>query len=421
MPLTVTDAFGTRISWTYGVTWVEEPDIHWASRWDSYLHTSVADVNNRIHWMSIINTVLIVLCLSSTVAVVILRSLKKDLARYNAMFDLTKDEQLEAQKEECGWKVVHGDVFRTPRRAMALTVLTASGVQLLAMVACTLFVACLGFLSPANRGGLMTALLLIFVVQACFAGYFAARMHVKLGGEPRCWKVVLYTAVFLPSVIFAVFISVNFILKSVRSSGALPLGSLLILLAMWIFVALPLAFIGASFGFRVVPEPPARKVNSIPRPIDEASHPFYLQDGFVILGAGVIPFAALFLELKFILASLWQGMVYYVFGFLAAVFLLWIVTAALTAMVVVYYRLCAENYHWWWVSFLAPTSMGINLFLFFVYYFNTQLSIQSTAATYIFYLYMMLVTFFYVLTGGAVGFLSSWFFVHVIYSSVKID
>lgn len=420
-PLTINDAFGTRVSWTYSVTWEEEPDIHWASRWDTYLHTSVADVNNKIHWMSIINTVLIVLCLSSMVALVILRSLKKDLARYNAFFDLTKEEQLEAQKEEGGWKVVHGDVFRTPRRAQALTILTASGVQLLAMTACTLTVACLGFLSPANRGGLMTALLFIFIIQACFAGYFAARMHVKLGGEPRNWIVIFYTGIFLPSVVFSVFISVNFILKSVRSSGAVSLGSLMILLAMWIFVALPLVFIGASFGFRVVPDPPARKVNSIPRPVDEAAHPFYLQTGFVVLTAGIIPFAALFLELKFILASLWQGMVYYVFGFLAAVFVLWIVTTALVAMVVVYYRLCAENYQWWWVSFLAPTSLGLNLFLFFVYYFNTQLSIQSTAATYIFYLYMSLVTFFYVLSGGAIGFLSTWLFVHVIYNSVKID
>ena len=419
-PLSISDAFGTRISWTYGVTWVEEPDIHWASRWDSYLHTSVADINNRIHWMSITNTVLIVLCLSSMVALVIVRALKKDLAKYNALFDLTKEEQLEAQKEEGGWKVVHGDVFRTPRRVQALTVLTASGVQLLAMSSCTLFIACLGFLSPANRGGLMTALLLVFVVQAFFAGYFAARMHIKLGGE-RSWKLILYTSLFLPSVVFSVFITVNFILKSVRSSGAVSLSSLLVLLAMWLFVAIPLAIIGASFGFRVIPEPPARKVNSIPRPVDEASHPFYLQTGFVVLGAGIIPFAALFLELKFILASLWQGMVYYVFGFLAVVFFLWIVTTALVAMVVVYYRLCAENYHWWWVSFMAPTSLGTNLFFFFVYYFNTQLTIQSNAATYIFYLYMSLVTFFYVLAGGAVGFLSSWVFVHVIYSSVKID
>ena len=29
-----------KISWTYSVTWIEEPTIKWASRWDSYLHTS---------------------------------------------------------------------------------------------------------------------------------------------------------------------------------------------------------------------------------------------------------------------------------------------------------------------------------------------------------------------------------------------
>ncbi|CUG87901.1 endomembrane protein 70, putative [Bodo saltans] len=419
-PLVVNEAnAGTRISWTYGVTWVEEPTIRWAHRWDSYLHTSAADTNDRIHWLSIVNTMLIVLCLSSMVALVILRALKKDLAQYNALLDITKEEQSEAHHEESGWKVVHGDVFRAPKHLALYTILTSSGVQIIVMVVATLVVACLGFVSPSNRGGLMSLLLLLFITQSFVAGYFAARMYTKLGGE-KTWMLIFKVGMFLPAAAMTVLVACNIVLRSVNSSGSVPIRSLCALFGMWVFVALPLSFIGASFGYGQPPTAHARKVSSIPRPIDPTKQPL-IQSNSIILATGLVPFAALFLELKFILASLWQGMVYYVFGFLAAVWILWAITCSLTSIVVVYHRLCAENYHWWWIAFAAPSSFGLHLFSFLAYYFFTQLAIQSTAAMIIYFLYMAFVTLLYVLCSGAIGALSSWLFVHLIFASVKID
>lgn len=49
--------------------------------------------------------------------------------------------------------------------------------------------ATLGFLSPANRGGLMTAVLLLFCFLGSFAGYSSARLYktFKVGGRPAGW------------------------------------------------------------------------------------------------------------------------------------------------------------------------------------------------------------------------------------------
>ena len=47
--------------------------------------------------------------------------------------------------------------------------------QIFGMSLITMIFAVLGFLSPANRGGLMTAMLLLFVLMGLFAGYFSAR------------------------------------------------------------------------------------------------------------------------------------------------------------------------------------------------------------------------------------------------------
>lgn len=41
-------------------------------------------------------------------------------------------------QEDWGWKLVHGEVFRTPRNAMLLSIMVGNGAQLCAMVGVTL-------------------------------------------------------------------------------------------------------------------------------------------------------------------------------------------------------------------------------------------------------------------------------------------
>ena len=112
----------------------------------------------EIHWLSIINSFVLVLLLTGFLAIILMRVLKNDFSRY------TRDvEAIEEDEEETGWKLVHGDVFRPPANPMLLSVLVGTGVQTFTMTVITMIFAVLGFLSPANRGGLMTAMLLLFV------------------------------------------------------------------------------------------------------------------------------------------------------------------------------------------------------------------------------------------------------------------
>lgn len=45
------------------------------------------------------------------------------------------------------------------------------------MTLVTMIFAVAGFLSPANRGGLLTAVLLLYVFMGVFAGYYSARLY----------------------------------------------------------------------------------------------------------------------------------------------------------------------------------------------------------------------------------------------------
>ena len=102
---------------TYDVSW-EEPDIKWASRWDLYLYMG----DDQIHWFSILNSLAIVLLLTGIVAMIMMRTLRRDLNRYN-------QEEKEELQEESGWKLVHADVLRPPPLPLLLCASIGTGMQ----------------------------------------------------------------------------------------------------------------------------------------------------------------------------------------------------------------------------------------------------------------------------------------------------
>ena len=73
----------------------------------------------------------------------------RDIAKYNT------DDDLEESMEETGWKLVHGDVFRTPNHNRLFASIIGSGVQIFCMMAITIFFAMLGkytYLNCSSKG-----------------------------------------------------------------------------------------------------------------------------------------------------------------------------------------------------------------------------------------------------------------------------
>jgi len=323
------------VYFSYSIYFVKNNAIKWSSRWD-YILESMPHTN--IQWFSILNSLVIVLFLTGMVAMILLRTLHKDIARYNQI-----DSEDDAQ-EEFGWKLVHGDVFRPPHHSMLLSVFLGSGVQVLCMTVITLFFACLGFLSPANRGALMTCALVLYVCLGTPAGYVSARVYKAFGGYK--WKLnVLLTSLLCPGVVFSLFFVMNLLLWAKGSSAAIPFTTLIALLALWFGVSLPLTFVGAYFGFKKrTIEHPVR-TNQIPRQIPEQS--VYTQPVPGIIMGGILPFGCIFIQLFFILNSIWSNQMYYMFGFLFLVFTILVITCSETTILLCYFHLCAEDYHWW--------------------------------------------------------------------------
>lgn len=104
---------------------------------------------------SLINSAIIVALLSGMIAVILVTSIRKDIRKYNTL-DFINDH------DDGGWKLVHGDVFRTPRYSLLLSVLVGNGVQLVAMF--------------------WTALRNLFVLISIFCGYSLFNFGVCVSG-----------------------------------------------------------------------------------------------------------------------------------------------------------------------------------------------------------------------------------------------
>jgi transmembrane 9 superfamily protein 2/4 len=400
------------VIFTYDVEW-EESDIKWASRWDVYLNMR----NDQIHWFSIINSVIVLVFLSAIVAIILVRILRRDLAMYNEL--ATSDAENGAEiREETGWKLVYGDVLRPPAHAQYLSILCGAGAQVVCMTILTLLCASFGFMSPSNRGSLLIGFVMFFLLTGVLAGYVAARMAKTLK-EANQFKTTLFVAVAAPGVVFAIFFVINFFLWMRRSSGAVPFGTLIAVCLLWFCVSVPLVFLGSFMGFRKDPWDLPVRVNSIPRQIPP--QPWFVAWAPSIIIGGLLPFGAVFVELFFILTSIWQHKFYYMFGFLTVVFIIFLITCAEISIVLCYLQLCSENYKWWWKSFVTGGSAAIYVFMYGVYHWTLRINADDFVSSLVFFGYLTLLCWLVFIAMGFVGVYTCFYFVCKIYGSVKID
>ncbi|KAI5781891.1 putative multispanning membrane protein [Geopyxis carbonaria] len=420
------------IPYTYSVYWKEDNSIEWANRWDLYF---VNDEDSaHVHWLAIVNSVVIALLLTVVVAIVMLRTLSRDIQNYNdsgpgsdpeakkAAADADALDADDTLDDTTGWKLVHGDVFRPPHMGGLFAPTIGSGVQLLAVLCALLVLSATGVLNPSYRGGFISFSIFLFVFAGVFSGYFSARIYKTFRGD--AWrKNALMTALLFPGFLFTSIFVLNLFVWAQASSTAIPFTTLLALLAMWLGVSLPLVFVGAFFGNRAAAWEHPTRTTQIARQIP--AQPWYLKPLAATLLAGLIPFAVIFIELLFVFRSLYadKSSYYYMYGFLALIAGVLFVTVVEISIVSTYFLLCAENYAWWWRSFGVSAGSAVWIFGYSVWYYFTKLAgvRGGVVSAGLFLAYSALACTVYAVLVGTVGFLASYVFVRRIYGAIKAD
>lgn len=439
------------VPYTYSVYFREDNTIEWSHRWDLYFVNQ--EDGSHIHWLAIINSLIICGLLTGIVMIILARTIRTDIKSYKeavaedgklrvgrkgrsgsrnlkkeappGLLDqdgpVDDDEDIsdvddEALEDVSGWKLLHGDVFRTPQFGALLAPLVGSGMQLLVMAVGLVMLSAFGVLNPSYRGGYVSVGAGLFIFAGVFSGYFSARTFKSFDGRDYRRNAYM-TALLFPGLAFAMVFVLNLFVWAQASSTAIPFGTLLALLVLWLCVQVPLVYAGSYYGYvraRVWEHP--TKTAAVARQIPV--QPWYAKTLPSVLLAGLIPFVVMFIELLYVFQSLWQDKsgYYYVFGFLAVVSVILIVTIAEVTVVTVYMQLCAENYNWWWQSFMVGGGSALWVFAYCVYYYMFKLHISGFVSSMLFFAYSFMACGVYGLLSGTVGFLSAYAFVRRIYA-----
>ncbi|KHG20578.1 Tm9sf3 [Gossypium arboreum] len=374
---------GRTLDMTYSVKWLPT-NVTFARRFDIYLDYPFFE--HQIHWFSVFNSFMMVIFLTGLVSMILMRTLRNDYAKY-----AREDDDLETLErdvsEECGWKLVHGDVFRPPSNLALLSAVVGTGAQLALLVLLVILLAIVGTLY-VGRGAIVTTFILCYAFTSFISGYVSGGMYSRNGGKN--WiKSMILTASLFPFLCFGIGFLLNTVAIFYGSLAAIPFGTMVVVFVIWAFISFPLALLGTVVGrnWSGAPNNPCR-VKTIPRPIPEKK--WYLTPSVVSMMGGLLPFGSIFIEMYFVFTSFWNYKVYYVYGFMLLVFLILIIVTICVTIVGTYFLLNAENYHWQWTSFFSAASTAIYVYLYSVYYYSVKTKMSGFFQTSFYFGYTLM-------------------------------
>lgn len=400
------------ITFTYSVTW-EQSNVPYSQRGKLLRGTGFFPKSLEIHWLSIINSIVLVLLLLGFVIIILSRILRNDFTRYNSEGEETLDD------EDYGWKLISNDVFRFPPYKSLFCAVLGNGAQFLALAGGILLMAMIGLFNVHRHGSLNTAAFLIYALTSCISGYVSSKVYKQMNGEFWVWNInlaaCLYTVPF-----FLTWSVINSVAWAYGSTQALPFTTIIILMLVWLTIGYPLTIIGGIFGKNTTYsfDAPCRTKN-ISREIPPI--PWYRNTLAHMVIGGFLPFSAISVELYYIFSTLWGRDQYTLYGILTIVFFILLSVTACISISLTYFQLAAEDYRWWWRSVITSGSAGIFVLIYAIFFYMKRSNMSGGLQTLQFFGYTLLTCYMFCLMLGTVGYYSSLKFIRYIYLNIKMD
>jgi transmembrane 9 superfamily protein 1 len=228
------------------------------------------------------------------------------------------------------------------------------------------------------------------------------------------------TIVLFPVPCVIVFILVNSTAWANESTAALPFGTIMVLVSLFVLGVAPLSVLGTVIGRNTSGdfEAPCR-VHKVPRQVP--AMPFYRSSLVHVLVGGFLPFSAVYIEMHYIFEAMWGHKIYTLFGILFLAICLVVLVTAFITIALTYFQLAVEDHRWWWRSLGSGGSIGLFVYAYCFYFYFHRTEMSGFLQTSTFFGYMGLICFAIFLALGFVGFYSSLFFVRFVYSSIHVD
>ncbi|XP_050720924.1 transmembrane 9 superfamily member 1-like [Eriocheir sinensis] len=399
---------------TYSVTWTPT-QISYSNRGRVIQDNNFFPRSLEIHWLSIINSMVLVFLLMGFVVIILTRVLRNDFARYN----ISEEGREDVDSDEYGWKIIHTDVFRFPKQKSLFSAILGVGCQFLAVAVGIIGMALMGMFNVHRHGSMNSAAIFLYALASTIAGYVSASHYRMMGGQAWISNVNLTTVLFAGP-FFLIWSVQNSVAWAYNSTQALPFTTIVLLFAVWLCVGYPLTVFGGILGknSRTEFNFPCRTKN-IAREIPAV--PWYRSHWAHFAVGGFLPFSAISVEMYYIFSTLWGREHYTLYGILGVVFVILLSVTACVSVALTYFQLSAEDYRWWWRSIFSAGSTGGFVLLYCIFYYLKRSNMSGGLQTIEFVGWSILTCYVFFLTLGTVSFLASLCFVKYIYRNIKMD
>lgn len=402
------------IPFTYSVYWREDKEVNFNSRWKLYVDPSAAS-DTKVHWIAIVNSVVLISLLSLFAAFIILRTVYAS--------DSNDDGQ--------PWRRISGDdVFVEPKYLSLLCILSGSGVQLIFTI--------LGFavllLFGLNRTDttVLSTMGVLLTVGGFFSGFSAVQQYKIFSSTGvtmrRAIVISTVSATLLMFLALVATVVPNLFVYSKNSPRFIKFGSLVVMFFIYILLQIPVSILGGMLSLRMdylklvvssVPQCQRREVKS------PAGKPFYNRFPLNLALFGLFPFGIAFIELLFLYKSVFVNRASsgYLYGFILFSAVLLLVVQVENGVISTFLRLNAgDAAHWQWRSLVVSMlSIWVYLEAYSLYYLMFRMKMIDLGSPLLFIVYATTFNVAVAVACGAIGVWSSTLFVYKVYGPHKRD
>ena len=424
------------ISFSVSIKTVNDKSTEWAHRMDHYWRMG----NSKVHFMQILISIIIIILCALVICQILRCALQKEFnllemgnlirnkqrkerGQRRAQGDEQEMSGLTGQRpkqiveaENVAWKKLQGDVMRPPSYPNIFSCIMGMGAQVFFMTYMTMIYLLLFFATEEFRAYIFSAGLCILAVLGAVNGFFTCKLLKFYGATDWIFAAVVSSMVF-PMWLFTTIATVDGVESLFREKMTTSFTGRFGYAILWFLINTISCFIGSYYGYMQPQEKSKIKVNSVKRRIPE--QPCHLRLRYTCLVFGMIQFASVFTEFKYLIESVWRNQMYAMFGFLLVNFLLHSVVVAMLSVVQTYFTLCYQNYEWWWRSFWVGTSGAFYLMLYSVYYMLTEMDVDVFSSDLVYLLYMYMFCILFALMSGMISTFSSFLFIEFMYGRIK--
>ena len=314
---------------------------------------------------------------------------------------------------EKGWRSLHADVFRAPQKANMLSFVAGIGIFFAAGLSIySLIISC--FTSKFNS---QFAFYFSFIIASFLCGIAipAYRNSFKLKNNQNQSFIPQIPILF----VFACYFLISILFHG-RTNHSLPIHLIIVIFGLLSVLSFAFCYFGSYVCQKMqIQSQNPNEVAIVPKRMPNL--PWFFSSYFLTAFGSVLISSSIMPEFYYIQYAIWKGKYYYTFLYFCVSIITTLFCSGFFSITITYFRLQNECYTWHWLSFIAPASCGVVLFLYSIVFDYMNLPGISFVTRALYYIWSFCASSAIGIACGGSGFFITNIFVRMIFFNLKID